>query len=205
MNRDNVTEPRAKSGDNGSRQTVSDSDSIAAKSHEAAEEVKNAAMDRLENVFASAESVKGQAAERVRKLGSAIRKVGEHLRVEEQEKLAGYAVDASQRIESVASYIDQAQLRTVVSDTETLARKKPSVFFGGALLVGLAAGRFLKSSSSGSSSASSASSTRRSARRSAERQSSQRQTQPDVSTPVVSRSVPVDRKRRPSADGGADV
>jgi hypothetical protein len=203
MNRDNGTEPRSKSAGNGNRQTVGDSNSLAAQSHEAAESVKNAALERLENAFASAESMKGQAAERVRGLGSAIRKVGEHLRVEEQEMLAGYAADASEHIESVASYIERAELRTVVNDTESLARRRPTMFFGGALLLGLAAGRFLKSSAGSSASTSSAGQARPGRRH--ERESPQPHTQREVATPVVSGSVPVERKRRVPQDGGGDI
>jgi hypothetical protein len=135
-----------KPGDGGSRQTKGETSGVAAKSHEAAENIKEAAVEKLQSAYASAESMKGQAAERVRKLGSAVRKVGEHLRVEDQEKLAEYAADASERIEGLASYIDSADLGRVIHDTETFARRRSPLFFGGALVMGLAAGRFLRSS-----------------------------------------------------------
>jgi hypothetical protein len=136
----------AKPGEGGSRQGKAESSSVAARSHEAAESIKDAAVEKLQSAYASAESVKGQAVERVRKLGSAVRKVGEHLRVEDQEKLAGYAADASQRIEDLASYIDTGDLGSFVRDTEQFARRSRPLFFGGAFVMGLAAGRFLRSS-----------------------------------------------------------
>jgi hypothetical protein len=135
-----------KPGDGGARQAKSETSGVAARSHEAAENIKDAAVEKLQSAYASAESMKGQAAERVRKLSSAVRKVGEHLRVEDQEKLAEYAAEASDRIEGLASYIDSADLGRVVSDTESFARRRSPLFFGGALVMGLAAGRFLRSS-----------------------------------------------------------
>ena len=44
------------------------------------------------------------------------------------------------------SYVSSADLKTTVRDVENLARRQPALFFGGAFLLGLAAGRFLRSS-----------------------------------------------------------
>jgi hypothetical protein len=82
---------------------------------------------------------------RVRGVGTALRSAGEQLR-EEDDVVAGYAEKASERIESIASYLDSAEPRELARDAEDLARTHPAWFFGGAFLVGLAAGRFLKAS-----------------------------------------------------------
>jgi hypothetical protein len=117
---------------------------MADKTHEAAEQVRDAALSRVEAVRKSAESAKESAAERVRALGATVRKVGEHLRVEDQNYIADKANDMSRRLDDVASYISSAEVGTLVRDAEDVAREKPMVFFGSALLLGLAAGRFLK-------------------------------------------------------------
>lgn len=122
---------------------------FASKSHEAVESVKSAALERVEAARESADSARRGAAERVRKVSSALRRVGDHLRVEEQHAVASYAADASQRIESMASYVERASLRSVVQDAEDLARHNPGLFFGGAFVIGLAAGRVLKTVSTG--------------------------------------------------------
>jgi hypothetical protein len=120
--------------------------SVSAKTQEAAEQVKHVALERAEQLRKSAQSVKTQAAERMRKFGSAVRWVGESLRHEDEAFVARYADTASQRIEDLASYIDSVSPQDMVDDVHAYARHKPVWFFGGALLLGLGAGRFLKSS-----------------------------------------------------------
>jgi hypothetical protein len=120
--------------------------SVSAKTQEAADQVKHVARERVEQVRRSAETVKTQAAERVRKFGSAVRWVGESLRHEDEAFVARYADTASDRIDRLATYIDSAEPAEMMNDFHDLARQKPAWFFGGALLLGLGAGRFLKSS-----------------------------------------------------------
>jgi len=119
---------------------------IQTKVHEAAEQLRSSATQRVESVRDSAESARARAAERVRKLGGAVRKIGEHMRVEEQNYIADRASDASQRLESVADYIAQTEITGLMRDAGTVARKQPALVFGGTFLLGLAAGRFLKQS-----------------------------------------------------------
>lgn len=115
-----------------------------AKVHDVAEQARSAAADRVDLVRDQAESAKAKAAERVRKLGQAVRKIGEHMRIEEQFYIAEQANGASQRLESVASYIDDAELGTLVRDAERIARANTAWVLGGTFLLGLAAGRILK-------------------------------------------------------------
>jgi hypothetical protein len=126
-----------------------ESSGVAEKTHEAAEYVRDAALSRVQSARQSAESAKESAAERVRTWGAAVRKVGEHLRVEDQHYVADKATSVGQQLDDVAEYISSAELSTLVRDGEEIAREKPLLFFGGAFVLGLAAGRFLKVSSSG--------------------------------------------------------
>jgi hypothetical protein len=84
------------------------------------------------------------AAERLRKLSGTMRKLGEHLRIEDQTYVADRAAMTSDRLESFASYLASSDLSTLVRDTGALARTQPAAFFGSAFLIGLAAGRVLK-------------------------------------------------------------
>jgi hypothetical protein len=121
---------------------------ISNKTHEVADQVKQAALERVQSVRDRTQSAKQQAAERVRKLGSTVRKVGEHLRVEDQRYVAQKASDASQQLDKLADYLSSAQIGTMLRDTGELARANQAVFLGSAFVVGLAAGRFLKTGSS---------------------------------------------------------
>jgi hypothetical protein len=125
---------------------------VSAKTQEAADQVKHVARERVEQVRRTAETVKSQAAERVRRFGSAVRWVGESLRHEDEAFVARYADTASDRIDRLATYIDSAEPAEMINDFHDLARQKPTWFFGGALLLGLGAGRFLKSSAPAASS-----------------------------------------------------
>jgi hypothetical protein len=124
---------------------------VAAKTQEAAEQVKHVAHERVEQIRKGADSLKTQAVERVRKFASAVRWVGESLRHEDEAFVARYADTASSSIDQLATYLDSADPEDLVHDAHDFALRRPSWFFGGALLVGLGAGRFLKSSGSGGS------------------------------------------------------
>lgn len=118
--------------------------SVADKTHEAAEYVRDAALSRVQAARSSADSAKEKAAERVRSLGATVRKVGEQLRAEDQTYAADKASDFSHTLDDVAAYVSSAELGTLVRDGENAAREKPLLFFGSAFVLGLAAGRFLK-------------------------------------------------------------
>lgn len=126
-------------------------DSVATKAHEkaheAAEQVKSAATEKVQQFKARADSTKQEAAERIRRFGSAIQQTGRNL--SDDELLSNFAEKASRRVDKLASYVSSANPQTMLRDTEQFARRKPTIFFGGALLLGLIAGRFLKSSRSG--------------------------------------------------------
>jgi hypothetical protein len=120
-----------------------ESDAVS-KVHEVAEQVRDKAAQGVGSIRQSAESARAEAVQRVRKLGNAVRKIGEHMRIEDQAYIAKHANSASQRLDSVASYIESTELRSMWRDAGAVARKKPALIFGGTFLLGLAAGRFLK-------------------------------------------------------------
>jgi hypothetical protein len=139
MARDNNTTQPSTHNNAGQNQA-----SLTSRSHEVADEVRQATVGRMESARESALSAKRNAAERVRKLGATVRKVGEHLRVEDQRYIAEKANDASQKLDNFAGYLNSAELSTVLRDTSAVARRNPALFFGGAFILGIAAGRFLK-------------------------------------------------------------
>jgi hypothetical protein len=120
-------------------------DSALGRAERAAEQVRGATAERMEHAKSTAESAKANAAERVRKLGNAVRKIGEHMRIEEQMYIADRANDAATRLDGVADYLRDAELGTLLNDAEDLARRKPAWVYGSTFIVGLAAARFLRS------------------------------------------------------------
>lgn len=65
---------------------------------------------------------------------------------------AQYLKQAAEQIDIVASNVETRNLRELVTETEQFARRQPALFFGGAMLLGFAALRFLKSAPAESSS-----------------------------------------------------
>lgn len=70
-----------------------------------------------------------------------------HLQEQGQGGVAHYADTAAEKITSLSGYLRQREVDDVLSEVQDFARQKPALFLGGTILLGLAAGRFLKSSS----------------------------------------------------------
>jgi hypothetical protein len=92
---------------------------------------------------------KNRAAEGLGSLAGALREVAARLGHDEISRGVGhYAQRAAAHVDSMSSYLRDAELQAVVRDTGQFARRRPEVFIGGAFLAGVLAARFLKASSS---------------------------------------------------------
>ena len=94
---------------------------------------------------------KQQAASTLTSLASTLRRSGQQLRDEEELMAGDYVERAAAQIDRAAQFIENAELRDIVKNVETFARKNPGVFIGAAFAIGLAGARFLKSSQGGDS------------------------------------------------------
>jgi hypothetical protein len=141
MDQQNVGSKRSASGGSGK---------IAAKSHEAAEHWKETVVEQANQVRDKARSAKEHTGDRIRGVATQLRNVSDSLR-EEDPLASELAERASRGIEGVAQYVSSTSAQSLIRDTEQLARRQPALFFGGAFLLGLAAGRFIKASSPQSS------------------------------------------------------
>jgi hypothetical protein len=118
---------------------------IVEKSQEAAEQLKDAVVDQANLVRDKAESAKQHTTDRIRGVATQLQNASDSLRADDP-LAANLAERASRGAEDIARYVSSASVQSVVRDTERLARRQPALFFGGAFLLGLAAGRFLRSS-----------------------------------------------------------
>lgn len=89
---------------------------------------------------------KGQLAEQVGSVAEALRRTTEHLRSEDQQRIAGLTETMARQVDHVANYLRNKDARAMRQDLENLARRQPAIMLGGALVLGLIGARFLKSS-----------------------------------------------------------
>jgi len=113
----------------------------------AAKDMAAGAADKVQSVV---NDQKGAGADYIGSIARAVnRAAGEF----EQDipQAAQYIRQAASQIDSVATAVRDRDVRELVGEVETFARRQPTLFFGGAVVLGFAALRFFKSSSQGGS------------------------------------------------------
>jgi len=117
-------------------------------------DVKNQVVDQAKSTFQQAKEragsslgeSKGQFANQVGAVADALRRTTEHLRSEDQTRIAGFTETLARQIDQVSNYLRNKDAAGMRQDLENVARRQPAVAIGGALLLGLIGARFLKSS-----------------------------------------------------------
>lgn len=126
-------------------------DQVQDKAGQAADQAQQKAGEVVDQakqtVTTQASSRKDQAAQSLMTVADALRQTGQNLRGQEQGAVAGYADTVAERVENFSHYLQERDLNQLVGDVERYARQNPALFLGGAFALGLAAARFLKSSS----------------------------------------------------------
>ncbi len=94
---------------------------------------------------------KGTLAGGLTSVADSIKQVGENLNsTDEQNKItetaAKYTNSLATQIENISGYFERKEVKEMVRDVESFARKYPAYFIGGAVALGFLAARFLKSS-----------------------------------------------------------
>jgi len=90
---------------------------------------------------------KDNAAASLNDVAQALLLSSNHLQEQGQGGVAHYADAAAEKITSLSGYLRQRQVDDVLGEVQGFARQKPALFLGSTILLGLVAGRFLKSSS----------------------------------------------------------
>jgi hypothetical protein len=89
-----------------------------------------------------------QAGERVGGMAQDVRDVAGQLREQGKDQPAKLAEQAAQRADSIGDYLKRSDGDTILGDIEDLGRRQPWAVIAGGLMLGFAASRFLKASSS---------------------------------------------------------
>jgi hypothetical protein len=129
----------------------------------AKEKAKQAAGDAKEQAKEQAQQVAGhakgrvssevdrrstEAGERVVGQASDLRSVGEQLREQGKEGPAKIADQVAERAERLGNYLQRSDGDTLLGDLEDFGRRNPWVVIAGGVVLGIAASRFIKASSS---------------------------------------------------------
>ncbi|MDX1931176.1 MAG: hypothetical protein SFU56_01085 [Capsulimonadales bacterium] len=89
---------------------------------------------------------KDQAADTLNATVQALEATGQQFRERELGFVAGYTDNLTGQVRQLTDYLRDRDIDDLIRDTEAFARRNPSVFIGGAFLLGVALSRFLKSS-----------------------------------------------------------
>lgn len=134
--KDFTSPPNGKSTPQGS------TDNVLRQAKEAASHLVTEAKGEMSS---RAASQKDLAAERLEGVAHALRGTREELD-EKAPGFAPYADKAADAVEQVSQLIRSRDLGDVIHGVERFARREPALFLGGAVVLGLVAGRFLRSS-----------------------------------------------------------
>ena len=108
---------------------------------DAALDMANSAKDKVEAAVSQRKSVGADY------IGSIAQAAGRAAHEFEAElpQAAHYIRQASEQMQGVADTVRQRDVRELVGEVQDFARRQPTLFFGGAVVLGFAALRFLKS------------------------------------------------------------
>jgi len=124
--------------------------SVLADAHDLTDGAKQIAGDAVAQVRESAQAQvsggKDRLADGLGNVANAIRDTGDRLREGDQTGLTQYVTRAADGVEAASDYLKENSLGDVLGDLGSFARREPAMFLGGAFVLGLLGGRFLKSS-----------------------------------------------------------
>ncbi len=106
--------------------------------------LKAGAQHLIRNEFAVR---KEEAAWSFGNLARIARQATEQLRQRDQESAAQLTERAAEQLEQASVYLHQKSFDQLMADLEDFARQQPALFIAGSLALGIAAARFLKSTS----------------------------------------------------------
>jgi hypothetical protein len=109
-------------------------------------EAKNSFRQARDSAASSLTQSRQQAAERIGGIASAIRHTSDHLRSENEPRVADLTQSLAEQAERLSSYLRDRDFRGFQTDLGNFARQRPAVAIGAAVAAGMLAARFFKSS-----------------------------------------------------------
>ena len=113
----------------------------ASQLSDATRDIANSAKDKVEAAVSERKSV---GADYIGSIAQATERASHEFEAE-LPQAARYIRQASEQIQGVADTVRERDVRELVGEVQDFARRQPTLFFGGAVVLGFAALRFLKS------------------------------------------------------------
>ena len=141
--------PQTPDQETGQAQEVADQarEKVGEATEQAKETAQNVASQAQDRVREQVDQRSTEVGERVGSTALDIRSVGKELRNQGKEGPAKVADQAADRIERAGSYLRDSDSDRILNDIEDFGRQRPWAVLVGAVVVGVAAARFLKASS----------------------------------------------------------
>ena len=111
----------------------------------AKEQAKRAAAQVTEQAKTTVDSRLTDVAGEIGSVASAVRQTTYEIGTENQT-VARYGERIAEQLEGISSYLNEKGVEDVLTDLQDFARRKPAVFLGGAFMLGMVVGRFVRSS-----------------------------------------------------------
>ena len=118
---------------------------VAGQAQQKAQEAAGQARDQIRSQIDRRSTHTG---ERVSSHAQSLRSVGDQLRERGEHQPAKLADQAAERLERAGSWLTESDADRILGDVEDFARKNPWAVMAGGLVLGFAASRVLKASSS---------------------------------------------------------
>jgi len=115
---------------------------------QAQEKAQQAAGQARNRVRDEVDTRSTQAGEQAQTVAQDVRSVGDHLRSQGKDKPAELADKAAARVADVGDYLKRSDGDAILRDVERFGRERPWAVMAGGIVIGIAASRFLKASSS---------------------------------------------------------
>ena len=140
------TGPQADRGEHGvAADAQAKATEVAGQAQEKAHQAAGQVQDKLREQLDQRSS---QAATQITEQASDLRSVGDSLRRQGKKGPANAADQLAQYAENVGGYLREKDSRALLSDAEDFGRRQPWAVAAGGVVLGFAASRFLKASSS---------------------------------------------------------
>lgn len=111
----------------------------------AKEQAKRAATQVTEQAKSTVDTRMTEVATEIGSVASAVRQTSYDIGSENQT-VARYGEKIAEQLEGISSYLNEKGVEDVLTDLQDFARRKPAVFLGGAFMLGMVVGRFVRSS-----------------------------------------------------------